>query len=777
MKQIIFFFLWFAPGLLFSQNQSFSGYVSDAESGEKIIGAVVYQKHTGRYSLTNSFGYYTLHAKQTDSIVVAASYIGYSGKEIHINSQNKSNINFELSPSNEIEEVVVLANHPLEKRLETDVVEIPMTQMQLISSIGAESDILKSLQLMPGIQSGIEGSSDLFVRGGTPGENLILLDDVPLYYVNHLGGFISVFNTDALKSVRLTKGGFPARYGGRLSSVLDVRMKEGNLKKLEGNFSMGLLSSKLSIEGPVKKDTSSFILSARGFWWDILLRSFSKLVTNASVGYNFYDVNFKLNHIINEKNRLYFSFYKGDDNIGVSYKDSDLGSKINAQNRTNWGNMLFALRWNKQYNRTLFSNFTIAYTKYRYQNITKYKDGNRQNFDYSFGSEINDFILKSDFNYSPFSGFKIKFGTNSILHNFRPQLSAYKLISSEANIDTSYSYGEFYVPENRLYLENEFFISDFLSGNIGFHASFYNAKEQFYFSPELRALFNIKISENASLKPAYARMQQKVHLLTSDNVSSPMDVWIPSGKAIPPSISDIFSLTWTASINKIHSELSISAYYKASNHLITYKEGTTYRTISTNLHDKLETGGKGKSYGFEFLLQKKHGKFSGWLSYTWSKNFRQFSGINQGVAYPFKYDRRHDFSISLIFQFNERVNISGNWVYGTGYPFSLPIGKYEGINNGTSLLRDTEGIWYNELIYTYTNKNAHRMHAYHRFDLAANFSKQKDKGIRTWTISMYNVYNRQNPYYYYTKEEKGETKLYQQSLFPIIPTISYSFKF
>ncbi len=780
MKIKILFLTIFFPLTLFSQNITISGNISDAETGEKIIGAIIHQKGTTNSVSSNNFGFFSLQIEKKDSVEITVSSIGYETQSKFISFDSKKVVNFDLKQNNNIEMVVVTANVPINKSIETGVLEIPVNQLNKLPTIGSEPDIMKAFQLMPGVQSGNEGSSGLYVRGGSPDENLILLDDVPLYYVSHLGGFVSVFNSDAIKKVSLIKGGFPARYGGRLSSIMDVRMKEGNIKEIHGNFSLGLISSKFSLEGPIKKDKSSFLISGRAFLWGLIFQPLSKIASNASLGYNFYDINAKLNYIINDNNKLFFSFYKGDDNVIVKYKDKDNYSNINANNILRWGNILFAGRWNHIFNPKLFSNITLSYTKYRYDSSIDYDNKElSQEYKFRFGTSINDIILKSDFEYNISSNYKIRFGSNSIYHHFEPGFSYYKLSSeNQATIDTSYGYTDIYAPETAIYFENEFQIGKIISGNIGILASYYFVENTGFFSPEPRALLNFRITESSSIKLSYTQMQQRVHLLTSNTVSLPMDVWVPAKSELPPSNSKQYAVSFNKSLAKNNAELSIEAYYKASDNLIAYKEGATFKSISKNWIDKLETEGKGTSYGIEFLLQKKQGKLTGWFGYTYAKSDRQFQNLNFGNPFPFKYDRRHDISIVAMYQINERIDVSANWVFGTGYAYSMPIGKYEAVNNGTSAQYPiSANLWYDEIILTYSNKDDYRMRPYHRMDLAINIRKQKEHGLRTWSFSIYNVYNRQNPYYYYTKTKDSEVKLYQQSLFPIIPAFNYSFAF
>jgi hypothetical protein len=351
--------------------------------------------------------------------------------------------------------------------------------------------------------------------------------------------------------------------------------------------------------------------------------------------------------------------------------------------------------------------------------------------------------------------------------------------SEETKTDTSFGYENIRVFESSIYIENEFKIGKYVSGNIGINANLYYVDNKGLFSPEPRILLNFNIPKKASVKLAYTRMQQNVHLLTSNTVSLPMDIWVPSTIEMPPSHSQQYSAGFYKTMFNGKAELSIETYYKTSNNLITYKEGTSYRSVSKNWTDKLENGGKGTSYGAEFLLQKKHGKLTGWLAYTYAKTNRQFDELNFGKTFNFKYDRRHDISITASYKINTGIDISGTWVFGTGYPFTLPVGKYESVNTGTTNLNNNtvSDIWYNEIILTYADRNEYRMRTYHRLDFSVNLKKEKKNGIRTWSFNIYNTYNRQNPYYYYTKTINSELKLYQQSLFPIIPSVSYNYTF
>ncbi len=779
MKHFIILILTFLQFSLSAQTVTISGFVTDAETGEQIINALVIEKGSSVSAVSNNFGWFSLKINKKDTIALIVSSIAYISTELKVSNFSEI-LHIKLTFDNQIEEITIIGEIPVEQRIEIGTLEIPINQLNNIPVIGAEADIMKVYQLMPGIQSGNEGSSGLYVRGGSPDENLILLDDVPLYYVNHLGGFVSVFNTDALKNVNLIKGGFPARYGGRLSSIMNVRMKEGNMNEHKGSIGIGMITSKLSLEGPILKDKSSYFFSARGFLWGFLFKPISRIITNASIGYDFYDLNAKINTKLSDKDRLFFSFYKGDDDVVVKFREKDANTNTNANSILRWGNTLLAARWNRLYNPNLFSNTILSYTKYRYGSLLDYSDKTEsQEYKYEFNTGIDDITLKSDFEYSVNPNYDMRLGIKNIFHTFSPGFSYYMFDSEETKTDTSFGYENIRVFESSIYIENEFKIGKYVSGNIGINANLYYVDNKGLFSPEPRILLNFNIPKKASVKLAYTRMQQNVHLLTSNTVSLPMDIWVPSTIEMPPSHSQQYSAGFYKTMFNGKAELSIETYYKTSNNLITYKEGTSYRSVSKNWTDKLENGGKGTSYGAEFLLQKKHGKLTGWLAYTYAKTNRQFDELNSGKTFNFKYDRRHDISITASYKINTGIDISGTWVFGTGYPFTLPVGKYESVNTGTTNLNNNtvSDIWYNEIILTYADRNEYRMRTYHRLDFSVNLKKEKKNGIRTWSFNIYNTYNRQNPYYYYTKTINSELKLYQQSLFPIIPSVSYSYTF
>ncbi len=775
----------------YSQKVSISGYVTDAASGEIITGATITTANFLNYSISNSYGYYILTLNQSeDSIKLQTSYVGYSPSSYKIKPNQNLKVDFALINRNVLDEVIVSAEKTTtyEKRKEMSIVSVPIGKVTVMPSLGGESDLLKSLQLMPGIQSGNEASSGLYVRGGSPDQNLMVIDDVPIYYVNHLGGFVSTFNSDAINSMKLVKGGFPAHYGSRLSSVLDIRMKEGNMKEFHGSGMIGMIASKIMVEGPIKKDTTSYMLSVRRFMYDLITRPLTRATSfnGTSVGYNFYDLNAKINHIISPKDRLYLSFYSGGDKVLTRQKtQTDLNKMI-----LEWGNILGSFRWNHLYGDKLFSNLTLYSTRYRLANdfsSTFTRNNIKEKTSASYWSGIIDLSAKADFDYYVNQNYKIKFGGTSIFHHFNPNTTTYHSVENSAVVDTSFGSKKQNGFENAVYLENEISIGTRLFTNIGLRVTNYQTPNRNYVSYEPRFLSTFMITENTLLKASYSSMNQYIHLLTGSSPNMQNDIWVPVTDAVAPSLSKQYAIGLENTFKDGMYDISLEGYYKTMNNLITYKDGVAILSSASDWQTQVETNGKGKSYGLEFLLQKTKGSATGWIAYTYSKTTRQFENKNNGKPYPFKYDRTHDISIVYLQKLKSNIQFSATWVYGTGNPYTLATGKFkmmpEVINE---LVNESNYLNYGQV---YNDLNSYRMRAYHKLDVGINFYKTVKRGERTWSINIYNFYNRQNPYYYfvdsiYQFDEKGrlipeatKTVLKQQSYFPIIPSFSYSLKF
>lgn len=769
---VLIIVLLFLSISLYSQNKTtLSGFIYDNSTGEVLIGATLFEKNTKTGAVSNEYGFYSLSLQASDSIEIVISYLGYKQLNIKIPGNNNTHKDFKLDASAIVlDNVTVVASREenIIKKNETGVVRLQIKDIKTLPNLFGEVDIIKAYQLTPGVQSGGEAKSELYVRGGSPEQNLILLDDVPLYYVAHFGGFFSVFNADAINDVKLVKGGFPARYGSRLSSVLDVRMKEGNTQKLSIQGTIGLLSSKLSVEAPVIKDKMSFMISARKNVLPIF-----KIIGDG-LSYNFYDINAKLNYRLSGKDKLFLSYYMGDDDISISEESIDSENKTGAR----WGNILLAFRWNHIYNNKLFSNLTLSNTNYRYINTFEYSvisDSLSKHLSNSILTGINDVSLKLDYTWLINSNVNFRFGANSIYHTFIPNDKHFILECTGIDtIDEKYS-SSIYALENAVYLENELKYK-LINSNIGFRYSSYNIGQTNYYSFEPRILLNFVIRDDFSIKYSFSKMNQYVHLLAYSGVGVPSDYWMPTNENVKPenSIQNTFGVFKTILDNKF--ELSIEAYHKTLTNLITFLPGESLIGNLDRWENVIEMNGKGLNYGLEVFLQKQSGKTTGWIGATISKATRIFDNINNGKPYLFKYDRLFDVGIVVNHKLRDHIVLSATWTYGTGYPITLAKEHYT---------IDDEDI------FVYSDKNSFRMRDYHRLDVSANFNKKTKWGERTWSVSIFNLYNRQNPYYYYyDRKLKGhvqngyifkpvydDLKLYQRSLFSIFPSISYSFKF
>ncbi|MCF8381771.1 MAG: TonB-dependent receptor [Bacteroidales bacterium] len=781
------------------QRYTISGFIRDAASNEQLIGANVYESSSLNGTISNFYGFYSLSLSPGE-VRIIISYLGYEN-QLHAFKLTKDTvINFNLSlSSTEIEEVTIVGN--IQSKLETtqmSMIDIPIEKFAKVPMLLGEADVLKVIQLLPGVQSGTEGFSGIYVRGGGPDQNLFLLDGVPVYNASHLFGFFSVFNPDAVKSVQLYKGGFPARYGERLSSVIDIRMKEGNAKEVHGNFSVGIISSKLSVEGPIVKDKTSFMISARRTYADILARPFiamaNKQDENGSTagGYYFYDLNTKLNHKFSDKSRLYFSTYLGKDEAyskdkySADYYYGTEHTKYESTDKTGlgWGNFISALRWNYLLSNRLFSNTTLTYSKYNFEVFNEYESkdlvNNETEIDeFKYFSGIEDYALKLDFDYYPSPKHSIKFGSSYTYHDFKPGVTLFKYdYGGEGNsIDTTFGDVKIFSNEFVAYAEDDYEITSGLKINAGLRFSMVDVQSKTYAILQPRLSLRYKVNKKLSLKAGYSKMTQFVHLLTTSSISLPTDLWLPVTKNIEPPISHQIAVGGSYQLPK-DLMLTIEGFYKTMDNLIEYKEGAGFSGTGTGWESKVEKG-KGWAYGGEILIEKTLGKTTGWIGYTLSWTNRQFENLNFGKVFPAKYDRRHDISLVLTHQINKNIDIGTTWVYGTGNAYTLGVMKYPSLNfPGTY-----NNYYYTPQITEYESKNNYRAPAYHRFDFGVNFNKQKKHGIRTWSYSIYNIYNRKNPFYifwdteYDFKNDTSKPVLKQFSLFPIIPSISYSFKF
>ena len=775
----------------FSQNKhTVSGYVKDGASGEALIGARIYISELKTGTVTNVYGFYSLTIPAGNHEILY-SFVGFEVIKKGVQLDDDMELSISLKDGNTLNEVVVTGEQKQHESTEISTINLNMDKVKSLPVLLGEVDIIKTAQLLPGIQSGSEGSSGIYVRGGGPDQNLILLDGVPIYNANHLFGFFSVFNADAINSVKLVKGGFPARYGGRLSSVIDIRMNEGDMKKIHGEGSIGIISSKFMLNGPIIKDKTSFMISARRTYIDLLAKPFiKKLGKGATGGYFFYDVNAKLNHIINKNNRIYFSTYFGDDKFSVndSYKYENNGTAFegNSTGGLKWGNKIMALRWNHQYTPKLLSNLTLNYSDYRFVTgfgekswVQGKKDSLIDNFSFNYSSGITDWGGKIDFFYYPGPRHKINFGIGETYHTFKPGVNQLKFSepgSEDVKIESGAS--KVYAHEFYAFVEDDFNLTERFSANLGLHFSNLLVRKKMYHALQPRMAFNYKLDEKSSVKASYSRTAQFLHLLSNTTIGLPTDLWVPATDSIPPQYGNQVSLGYVRELPKGY-RIGVEGYYKTMDNLLEYKEGASFFNTNKSWEEQVEIG-KGNSYGGEVLFEKRTGKTTGWIGYTLSWTNREFENLNDGKKYPFKYDRRHDISVVVTHKFNDKIDIGVVWVYGSGNAVSLPLQKYNALNENPSQAQQSFNNNNTTNVEHIGDKNSYRMPAYHRLDVGVNIHKEKKWGEATWSFGLYNAYSRKNPFYLtfgYLKKQPSKYALKQISLFPIIPSVSYNFKF
>ncbi|HEX8549155.1 MAG TPA: TonB-dependent receptor [Cytophagaceae bacterium] len=762
----------------FSQDKRFtiSGYLREKGSRESIPGALVSVPTLNTGTSTNAYGFYSITLPEVDSITLVFTMTGY--KVTPYKTALRSNINFDLDlepETEEMEQVVIEGERPQEKlseNVQMSAIDIPIQQIKSIPAFLGEKDVMKVIQLMPGVQKGSEGSSGIYVRGGGPDQNLIILDDAVVYNANHLFGFFSLFNGSALKSVELYKGGFPARYGGRLSSVIEMNMKDGNKEKLSGEVGIGLIASRFTMEGPLKKGKSSFLVSGRRTYIDLLIMPF--LPKDSKGGYYFYDLNAKLHFDLNRKNKLYLSGYFGRDKFYLKYKDDQNSSEAAIF----WGNATTTARLNHLWTDRLFSNSSLIFSNFRFTVSVKdnYED---QQFSAQYNSGIRDFTFKHDFDFLPNPNHKIKFGLALTHHTFTPGASVVK--SNDISERTG---SQIYSFEGGAYGEDVIKVNQRLTIAPGIRISQFLVRGKNYLNVEPRFSSTYKIADNLAAKASYAQMNQYLHMLSNTSIGLPTDLWVPATDRIKPQRSQQVAAGLVRDFPQKNFSVSLEGYYKKSDNIIGYKPGASFVVFEDNDNREFEyertvTSGQGWSYGMEFLIQKKYGKFSGWIGYTLSWTQLQFDSINNGRKFYARYDRRHDISVVGIYKISEKVTLSATWVYGTGNAITLPIGTYH--TNTSRELVPRNNSFGNQLFpgtTEYSEWNAFRMSAYHRLDLGIQLHKTlKWGGERTWEFSLYNAYSRQNPFYYFIDYGRYRNSLSQVALFPLLPSLSYTLKF
>ena len=768
------------------ENYTISGYITDAESGETLIGATALVKEIGNGAVSNEYGFYSISVPK-GKYTLEFSYIGFGNviKPFSLSANYKLDV--EMSEmKNELAEVVVTAKEEDDnvREVSMSVNKLDITTIKSMPTLLGEVEIIRSLQLLPGVNSVGEGATGFNVRGGSIDQNLILLDEAPVYNSSHLFGFFSVFNPDAVKDVKLYKGGIPSRYGGRLSSILDVRMKEGNKKKLNINGGVGFIFSRLSVEAPIIKDKSSLIVAARRSYIDILAKPFlSESLDDSQL--NFYDLTLKTNYDINDKNRLFLSGYFGRDNFGFG-----------DQAGFNWGNKTGTIRWNHLFSERLFSNLTFYFSDYDYQ--IKFGNDSQNKFDWN--ASIQNIGVKPEFSFFLKPGNLLKFGGQSILYTFDPG----NAVGVSEGEERDFSLPQKYAMENAIYVENEIDISTTIKANYGLRLSSFtylgkgtayeyadgipgerryatSATEygdwksiKTYYNFEPRLSLQMQLSSNNSIKASYNRTTQYIHLVSNTTAATPVDVWTPSTNNIRPSTADQVAFGYFQNLNDNTYELSAEVYYKTMNNLVDYIDGADLLLNQFIEGDLIE--GKGRAYGIELMAKKTKGKFSGWLSYTLARTERQTPGISGGEWYASRFDQLHNLSLTGFYEINDRWTTSANFAFNTGSPTTFPTTRYT--IQGFVVPHNA-----NE------ERNNVRLPNYHRLDLSITRKGEIKEGKRwtgDWVFSVYNVYNRKNAFSIFFAQEDGRipigssvnTDAYRLSVIgSFIPSVSYNFKF
>ncbi len=776
---LVLFLLLCLPLYSIAQKQvTLSGHIKAAETGESLQAATIYIKGADQGAQTNNYGFYSISVP-SGSYTVVFSYIGYTSVEKTIDFKENRTVNIEMQSSTTLKTVEITAKRKDEnvKNAEMGTITLSIERIKSLPVLFGEVDVLKTLQLLPGVQSAGEGSSGFYVRGGGPDQNLVLLDDATIYNSGHLFGFFSIFNSDAIKDVTLIKGGAPANYGGRLSSVVDISMKEGNMKEFHAEGGIGLIASRLTLEGPIKKDKSSFILSARRTYIDALVRPFAPKLKNT--GYYFYDLNLKANYILSDKDRIYLSGYMGVDKFFFQNERGTFKADIP------WGNNTASVRWNHQLNSQIFCNTTLVYNDYNFSSNLS-----QNTFGIKIASGIKDYNAKTDFDYYTSYNNHIKAGVAYTYHTFIPnqvsgQIDTIKINPNNAFIKHAHDAGA--------YILDDFDPLKWLKINIGIRYSWfgqvgpytaYNYNEnqvvtdsthygngklvKSYGGWEPRFNMRFQLNESSSLKTSVSKTYQYVHMVTNNGTTLPTDVWVPSTYLVKPEMAWQYSAGYFKNLLDNKLETSVEVYYKEMKNQVQYKEGYMPNTLSDP--ELSYVFGTGTAYGAEFFINKTQGKFTGWIGYTLSWTWQNFPLLNNGDPFPAKYDRRHDLSVVASYKMSNKWTFSSVFVYGSGNAITLPTAYYFIDGN----------------IQEYFSKvNAYRLPAYHRLDVSAVYTPQHTKPRKwqgSWAFSIYNVYNRQNPYFLYVDNTGTVTKgikitVYEVYILPIVPSITYNFRF
>ncbi|MDR1755544.1 MAG: TonB-dependent receptor [Culturomica sp.] len=756
-----------------------SGKVTDAATGEALIGCTLFDRQLNRGATTNAYGFYSL-TLPAGNVLLEVAYVGYEPLELQLKLVRDTALNLSLDVSAvSIGEVRVVGDHQSPLTAKAGAVNVPLSRIRNTPALFGESDLMKSLQYIPGVQGGTEGKSDLSVRGGSPDQNLILLDGNPVYNANHLFGFVSVFNTDALKNVTLYKSGFPARFGGRLSSVIDIHTKDGNKERFGGSATMGLLTAKFNVEGPIVRNKTSFTLSGRRSWADLFMGALQRSADVVTTLW-FYDLNAKIHHRLSDRTSIYLTAYNGRDKLNNTEQHNGTGAApadvASLEQEWRWGNTLAAVRLNSALTGNLFLNANLSYNRYQYStwignNRSAADEAGslqqvRNRIDYNSG--IRDYTAVLELEYIPVPAHYIRTGAQYVRHDFRPET-----LSLAGEVNRNVAGGKIPAGEFSLYAEDEWEVLRRLTLNGGVRFSLFNVHGKSYSGIDPRLSARFLLSGRVSVKAAYTRMQQYIHLLSNNALIFQTDLWVPATGRVKPMHSTQYSIGVYAAFPKLF-DLSAEGYYKDMNRVIEYQDGASFSGSSSGWEEKVETG-VGRSYGGEVSLERHAGGTTGALSYAWSKSERKFDNIDYGAWFPAKYDRRHSINATVTQKLSPKADLTISWRYASGEMMTLPMMSAE--------VPHVEGGVHTNDLHQLDHRNNYRTPAYHRLDAGINLYPRKSRHPQrygVWNFSIYNLYNRMNAFKLYAdtfSQEQYPGKLMKITLFPLLPSVSYTCHF
>lgn len=768
-----------------------SGYVEDRETGERIAGASIYDLRTKRGAISNDAGFFSLRLP-ADSVKLVVSIVGYAVHAERLRLGQDLRRTIQMVPDIELKAVEILdsdQNPELDQLAGVDVVNVPLNEVELMPTLMGEPDVYNALKLYPGVHSGGDGSSGLYVRGGGPDQNLVLLDGVPIYNSSHLFGFYSIFNADAIKRIELVKGGFPARYGGRLSSIIGIDMKEGDVNQWHGEANLGLVAAKVFFEGPLIKEKTSLVFSARRTIMEPFFKVVNILETarnGNSVDYSFFDVNAKLTHRLSPRDQLFMTFYKGGDKFGSGYAIDTNNVSDRFDFDLQWGNTAGILRWRRDWGKYVFGDISVYTTQYRYEatsaNQLQYLGLDTSTTELSIRSQVRDYGVRVQFDLIPGDHHYLRVGGSSILHNYQPETYTQIVRQSSDTTENLAGQRKILPIENNVFIEENLRIGKSIRLNLGLNMAYYLVDSTSQLSLQPRFSGRWSLPHGFAFEGNFTRMVQYVHLLTNAGVGLPTDLWVPATKRIAPQTAYQASIGMEKAFKNLNLELGIEAYGKELRNLIDYQTGINFLGVN-DWENLVETGGEGRSYGLEFLLRKHTGRFTATLGYTLSRTTRRFETINFGKEFLYKYDRTHDIAAAAIFRATDRLSFSAEWIYGTGNAITFPESvRYAPTSSILGFWDLNEGPNLNVII-DYGDRNSFRIPSYHRLDVNATYTWKRSWGEWTLNAGIFNVYNRRNPYFLFLRADYSndptspEIKARKMSLLPILPSINLGCKF